>query len=592
MPQLTAPAGPSNPPSPSANVPTAPPPNPFPPQGWTRYVGINEVHGLAWAQDGTLWTATAGGVAHWNVHTETYVQYTEDDGLPSGHANDVALAPDGSVWAAMLGGVSHLAGNTWTSCTVGDGVADASVQSIAVSPDGDVWVGTLSGISRFGEGSWTSYLAGVRAWKVAVAPDGFVWAANDGAGVSYYSPKEDSWTTLGAEQGLPNGGVKTVAVAPDGSIWIYIGYDQVYRYDGDNWQAVQGITAPWVLDMAFDAAGSAWIATGPGLHGGGHGLLAPAGDAWTQVTAEQGLGSDTVYAVALGPDGTVAAGTTLGVSLYHDGQWRTLRGGPTRNRVTSVAVTPDGAVWLGFGDYSAYRAGGGVARFDGVEWSYFLGDQNVTVLAVDPQGTLWAGAGCGLTRWDGSAWSEAGGGCDALIGDVLDVAFGPDGSAWVASGMNLGRFDGAAWTIYDRLASSVAVSLDGAVWISAWKGTQGSDYTARFDGSTWVEYAGSRASPAVASDGQVWAVAQDGDPACFDGQGWPACPDAEEVDLDARECLIMRPDGSLWAAGQAGLVRLELDEWQVHPGAIACAPDGSLWLGTSNGAVRWLPDAE
>ncbi len=576
----------------SAQAPTPPPTAALPTLGWTRHLGINEVHGVAWAQDGTLWAATTGGLARWDVETDTYVQYTADDGLSSDYVNDVAVAPDGSVWAATLAGVSRLADGAWVSYTPADGLSDASVQSIAVAPGGDVWAGTLSGVSRFDGRSWRSYLTGVRAWKVAISPDGSVWVANDGAGASHYSPADGTWTTDGPEQGLPGAGVKTVAVAPDGGVWVYIGYDRVYRFDGTLWHDVPGISVPWVLDIAFDAAGAAWIATGPGLHGGGYGLLSPAGDAWERVTSEQGLGSDIVYAVAAGPGAAIAAGTTLGVSLYQDGKWRTLRGGPTRNQVTTVAVTSDGAAWLGFGDYSAYRSGGGVARFDGEQWEYSLDNENVTVLTTDPQGMLWAGAGCGLYRWDGAAWRDVGGGCDALRGDVVDLAFGTDSSVWVASGMNLGRFDGQSWTYYDRLVSSVAVASDGAVWVSGWKGTQGSDYTARFDGATWVEYPGRRGSLSTALDGQVWAVAPDGGLVCFDGQGWPACSWPGGIDLDARDCLVMRQDGSLWAVAKEGPIPLDAEVWQVHHGAIACAPDGSLWLGTSKGVVHWDPLAE
>jgi ligand-binding sensor domain-containing protein len=590
VPTLPTPAPPPGGPVPSAQIPTALPTPAPPARGWTPTLGVNQIHGVAFAPDGSLWAAATGGVAHWDVEAETYTQYTTADGLPADYANDVALAPDGSVWVATLGGVAHWDGETWTSYSQADGLSSDSVQSVAVAADGQVWVGTVSGVSRFDGRSWVEYLPGVRAWTVAAAPDGSVWAANDGAGVSRYSPADDTWTTYGTGQGVPNAGIKTVAVAPDGTVWIYAGYDQVYRYAGKAWQAVAGISAPWVCDIAFDATGAAWIGTCPGLHGGGSGLLVPRSSAWEQVTPEHGLGSYTVHSIAFRPDGLVAAATEQGLSLYQDGRWRTLRGGPSMNQVTAVAVTPDGSVWLGYGDYSAYRAGGGVSRFDGRAWQYFLEDENATVLALDPEGTLWAGAGCALHRWDGRSWSREDGGCDALQGGVVDLAFGPDGAVWVASGMKLGRFDGQAWTFYDRLVSAVAVAPDSAVWVSGWKGIQGSDYSARFDGSTWVEYPGRKGSLTAAPDGLVWAVAPGEGAVCFDGQQWSSCDGLDNVDLDPRDCLVMRPDGSLWADSRGKLVRLEGEAWQVHPGAIACAPDGSLWLGTSNGVVHWEPD--
>jgi hypothetical protein len=37
-----------------------------------------------------------------------------------------------------------------------------------------------------------------------------------------------------------------------------------------------------------------------------------------------------------------------------------VKDGPTHDRVTTVAVTPDGAAWFGFGDHSTSTPGGGL----------------------------------------------------------------------------------------------------------------------------------------------------------------------------------------------------------------------------------------
>ena len=163
-----------------------------------------------------------------------------------------------------------------------------------------------------------------------------------------------------------------------------------------------------IFDIAFAADGTPWVATTGGMHYPGGSLSYHDGGQWHDVTGDQALNSFT--SVALGPGDIVAASTQLGLALYdgsrrHTSQeWHLLRDGPTSDKVTSVAVTPDGAAWFAFGDHSASTAGWGLSRFDGQQWDYFLDDAEVNALAVGPDGTLWAGVGCGVQRFDGAAW--------------------------------------------------------------------------------------------------------------------------------------------------------------------------------------------
>jgi ligand-binding sensor domain-containing protein len=152
------------------------------------YLGINDVQGVAFAPDGALWAATTGGTVRWDLASESYIQYTQADGLTSNYVTDVAVAPDGTLWVSALGGVNHLTSEGWTGYTEADGLISDEAQAIAVTSEGTVWVGTTKGVSRFDGKSWKSYLAGVRAWDLAVAPDGDTWFANDAAGLSRYSP--------------------------------------------------------------------------------------------------------------------------------------------------------------------------------------------------------------------------------------------------------------------------------------------------------------------------------------------------------------------------------------------------------------------
>ncbi len=583
---------------------------------WVSYPSLNHIRSLAFAPDGFLWAGTGGGVVCWDLATDAHVRYATGDGLASDDVTDLVFAPDGSLWAATRGGgVSHFDGTNWTTYTELDGLVNNVVYAIDTAPDGSVWVGTDSGAGHFDGTAWTSYtmadgLAGDMVWYVGVAPDGDVWFSTHAGGVSRYDPDRDSWTTHGTEQGLPLPNARFLTIDPDGAPWLHIGYDHVYRFDGATWQlAYEAGGGRWVCDIAFDAEGAPWIATCDGYHTYGAGLAHLDGAAWTYVTAADGLIEDDIAAVAVGVDGGIATGTDRGISVYQAGRWRTLRSGPALSQVTAAAVTPDGAVWFGFGDDAFRSAGGGLSRFDGHDWQYILDDGNVRVLAVAPDGSPWAGMGCEVWRFDGVAWEAAARCADLPHGNVLDIAFTADGSAWIATSLGLARFDGRSWITYDRLANSLAVAPDGTIWVNGWEGSQGSQYVARFDGESWTayrrvdSYPGSFVVSAVTFDGLLCGVVSERRLACFDGrswsdgESWTFYDTADGLPSDQIVDLVVAPDSVLWAMTDGGIayfddggwVGISLDQESGTVNTMAFAPDGSIWLGGSRGAVHLQP---
>jgi ligand-binding sensor domain-containing protein len=596
-------------------LPTVSRPETSPNVDWVSYPSLNGVRSLAFAPDGSLWAGTESGAVLWDLATDTHVRYSTADGLASDDVTDLAFAPDGTLWVAARGGVGHFDGTLWTAYTEADGLISNIVYAVTTAPDGSVWVGTQGGAGHFDGSTWTAYtvadgLAGNVVWYVATDPDGDVWFSTHAGGVSRYDPGRDTWTTYGAADGLPLPNARFLTIAPDGAPWLHVGYDHVYRFDGRTWRlAYEAGGGQWVCDVAFDAGGSPWIATCGGFHAHGAGLAHLDGTTWTYVTTADGLVGDDVSAVAVAPDGTIAAGTSHGLSVYQAGRWRTLRTGPTLNRATSVAVTPDGAAWFGFGDDSLPTPGGGLSRFDGRDWQYFLDGAEVGALAVAPDSSLWAGAGCTVQRFDAVAWETVARCGDLPAGNVRDVVFTPDGAAWVATGHGLARFDGQSWTVHDKLVNSLVLAPDGVIWANGWEGLQGSQYVARFDGASWTTFKSADSYPggfsvgAVTSDGRVWGVTSERRLASFDGrswtdgQSWRFYDTADGLPSDQIVDLVVAPDDALWAITDGGAACLDGTVWesiQLDPGlgtinAMAFAPDGSIWLGTSTGVAHLRP---
>ena len=612
-------------PSPSALIPATVTTDPGPPPatidsmttvavetapGWVQYESINEIRDLAFAPDGGLWVSTASGLVRWDLDTGTYTRYP----LP---AIRLAVAPDGTLWLDTEYGLCQFDGSTCELSPDMPGIMADQVYALAVTPAGDLWVGGGLGASRFDGTSWTSYPFGGGVHGLDVSDDGEVWAATPD-GVARYREAEDGWAFYAQEQGLPNPLIQAVGAGPGGQGWAYVAWEGLYRFDGEEWLPLESPPGGDVRDIAFAADGTPWVGTVGGSHYPGGALSYWNGDGWTDVSSTTGLIS--FLAIAPGP-GVVAASTNLGLGIYGNGEWRMLKDGPISSRVRSVAVTPDGAAWFAFGDQSLSSNGSGLSQFDGQEWQYHLGDAEVGALAVAPDGSLWAGAGCDIQRFDGAAW-ETLARCEheLPVGYILDIEFASDGSVWVASGLNLVRFDGQAWIPHDKLVHSVVAAPDGSIWVNGWDGSRGSQYVARFDGDEWTTYgtadsfAGAFAVSAVTPDGRVWGIVPEHGLAAFDGlaapdgqtwtdgASWTFHAPPEGFPFNGGPGPVLAPDGALWVRSQHRVARFdpavaEQDSpgaaWTVYEhglesrglGGIAFGPGGEIWFG----ATRFQP---
>ncbi|MDY7040138.1 MAG: hypothetical protein SVX38_04675 [Chloroflexota bacterium] len=266
--------------------------------------------------------------------------------------------------------------------------------------------------------------------------------------------------------------------------------------------------------------------------------------------------------------------------------------------VTTIAV--DGKdMWVGSG-----QAGGGAWRYDGKEWEVFteaggfpIGD-DVQILRIAPDGSVWAGAGCQVARFADGVWERVAD-CKRLKGKVTAIAFTPDGATWVASALELSRFDGQTWIAYGKLAHHLAVGTDGVLWVSGWEGLQTSFYIACFDGTTWTTYnvidllGHGIGRIAVTPDGDVWGIAGEYGVARYDGQTWRHYTDLGGFPGNEVRELVVGPDGVLWAVGSDGLAYFDGDRWVSHKAGVggntlAFGQDGDMWVAAQTGVVHLL----
>ncbi len=279
---------------------------------------------------------------------------------------------------------------------------------------------------------------------------------------------------------------------------------------------------------------------------------------------------------------------------------------PLPARASSIAVTPDDAVWFGFGYPTPTdgQAHDGIIRLHGQEMSHFdaasgLPGDNVQVLKAAPDGVLWMGAGCNVAYLDGQNWQVVNPGCENRHA-VLDMAFTPDGAVWIATLFDLARLHGQAWTRYDKMLHVLAAAPNGDLWGSGWEGLQNSFFVGRFDSANWTtfdmleSYQVSPHKMVVTPDGLAWGATGQRGVACFDGQAWQFYTTADGLPSDAVRNLSVAPNGAVWAITDQGVARFDGQNWLPVNGIsaydLAFAPDGSAWFLVPDGVFHFSGD--
>jgi hypothetical protein len=322
----------------------------------------DETHGVA-VSDGMLWASTELGIIRWDLARTNADLFTSSDGLPfaDGSSGRIAAAPDGMVWAF-----------TWNQ-----------------------------DLARFDGTGWSE-------------PAGYDQ-------LDIVNPRCRAY-----EECLNP--ITAMAVGPDGLLSLAVGPETLLQYDGIDWTVLpiadgethgDGASA-WSTDMAVASDGTLWAAAWEEL-------LAFDGDSWDRFTANDGLPS----------------------------------GG-----INSVAVAPNGDVWIGTTDDFEGDPSGGVARFDGESWTVFdetdgLHEMSVSALTVGPDGTVWTvhrdtsdlgnggePATGGISRFDGATWSATTVANEGIPLDWGGAAVVDDaGTLWITSSWGVIGFDGAEATV-------------------------------------------------------------------------------------------------------------------------------------------------
>jgi sugar lactone lactonase YvrE len=234
---------------------------------------------------------------------------------------EVVAAPGGGVYLGSghdgppspTSGVYFTDGTTWELFP-----QDFTCGSLAVDTAGTLWATCPDFLTRLVDGRWVDVAEGSTAQSVATGPDGSVWFTTFSApAYELWRSDGNGWSSV-APCADCQGPRSIVGVDSEGAAWVArggCGLEGLTRFDpatGDG----ENVDVSGVRDVAFAPDGSVWMALPCDGAPSSAGVVRYMNGDIRLFTTADGLPTNIVQAVEIGPDGSVYVGTEYGVSRY------------------------------------------------------------------------------------------------------------------------------------------------------------------------------------------------------------------------------------------------------------------------------------
>jgi len=274
-------------------------------------LGGNVIEAIVADGEGAIWVVHPGtGLSRYAPETDGWEVFGEINGAldwPSYPGVDSA----GNLWIGDVDAPVYYDGQGWQTSSA-PGLADVSIYAIEFGPGDVQWLSTDLGLMRHDPATdeWTTFTGADHPllddiWSLLAASDGTVWVGGE-SGLAQFDGS--SWSTVSAQGAAPQY-VDDLAEGLDGSLWAAVDGELWHLVDG-RWDRFIWPSDGWLETVAVGPDGSIWV----GYEGLGR--YDPASNTWEIFTTDDGLIHMTVRALHVTPGGVVWVGTEGGVSRY------------------------------------------------------------------------------------------------------------------------------------------------------------------------------------------------------------------------------------------------------------------------------------
>jgi ligand-binding sensor domain-containing protein len=462
---------------------------------WRNYTSMKDVRSVARAGTG-YWAATGGGLFRWDEASNTFLRFTNADGLQSIDLTAVAVDSLGNSWSGSSNGYLQGYFPASHSFRIIPDIAttpqsNKQINSIVVYGD-TALIATDFGLSffrlsrlEFGD-TYTKFGTIPRSNRVAVFSsaiyDAKIWAAvTDGqtynciAVANVNNPNllpPEAWTlqvvgsaaTVTRSLGVFNGR-------------LYAGTTTgLFYFDGAAWTPVAAFVTKSIISIASSSS-SLVVCTNAGE--------VYSVDGSNSASRIGGTLPFTPTSICPRLNGDPLVGALDGGLLVWSGTWGSVfPNGPNGTQCASVAVDPDGIVWCGSGTAN----GKGFYRFNGVSWkSFTVSNSGLPVneyyrVSADCNGSIWASA------W-GAGIVEIPRGSDSVYpADIYSNNVGMDGIPGFPNYVVTGK---------------IACDSHGNIWVPILKPANRRTFAILKPDGTWIT------TPVVVDGTPVWTLLED-----------------------------------------------------------------------------------
>ncbi|MBL9137075.1 MAG: response regulator [Verrucomicrobiales bacterium] len=534
----------------------------------------------------------------------------------------------GELWMAGFDGICRFDGRTFVVYGQADGFADMGFTMLASGMDERLWAATEQSIYEYDS---TAEAVGAPPFRYLPDPIGRLGLSSgswwqDPDGTAYLGTARQGiwiWEPGKRPHPLDPELSQPLAITRHPEFGLVVATQNGPRHwDGSRFVPLPGIppglaSAPIVMVRTF-RDDSLWVSAWPG------GLWRYERGAWRQFTDADGLGSNHVVWATETDSGVVWITTQDGIVRYDGVGFVHFEVGPGATEgslpsqdpcVAAGAVAKDGALWFS-------RRQGGLLRYEESSFTTYttadgLHTNRLSQVASTSDGSVWmagadslfAYASLELTRWDGGqmrVYTAADGLPNSPIWGVATNGLGQLCLGTLAGLVVLQRegfsrpvFHQGIWP--DSFAIRLAPASDGGLWVGSANGGvshfDGQRFSRRFEVPTnMVVRADHPQIAAIHEDahGRIWFGGWGQYLGCYDGKEVRDFGHLEGIGMDAVSGIANGPDGRVWIGTWDGLFREDgrgltrvRPSWHEPVPRVVTAVfqdrERALWLGTPHG---------